>query len=127
MNNLGYKDEDISQVWGLIGKAKHISWQQAPGIRAVDFGDVRYFAENHRAEADQIWKGIETIVTTDLKEAILILDNSRVAYHRLSCQAHQGIGDNTAIFVNCVDRRTYKKISLAIPGLNYVYPEPEIH
>ena len=85
MNNLGYKQEDVEALWDLMKDSGRIGWSQPPGIRAVNFnGSVKYFTDNHRTEAEKIWKNIETIVTTDLTEAIRVLSNARIAYHRLS-------------------------------------------
>ena len=124
MNNLGYNEEGIAALWDLIKDSKRLDWAQPPGIRTVKFLNsfLGEFEEKHRKEASETWKRIETVVTTDLDEAIRIISNSRIVFHRLSCQAYEGIGDYTVLFINCIERGTYKRYSVVIPGLNYIYP-----
>ena len=125
MNNIGYEQADIEALWELLKGKKAPYWAQPPGIRAVDFTEsfLDEFEERHRDEASRLWEGIETIVTKDLSLAIKLLSNARITHHRLSCVAHQGVGDNTAIFINYVDKTAKRHYSLAIPGINYIYPE----
>ena len=121
---LDYRQKDIDKLWNILSHHKTPYWSQPPGIRAVNFPQsfLEEFEERHRARAEEQWKGIETIVTTDLEHAIRLLSNARISHHRLSCVAHEGIGDNTAIYINYIDETDRKRYSLAIPGLNYIYP-----
>ena len=124
MNTFGYSQEDITALWELLKAHKAPHWAQPVGIRAVDFVDtfVDEFEARHRKRASELWEGIETVVTKNLGEAIRRLSNGKISHHNLSCVGHLGMWDYTAIYINYVDKETRKHFSLAIPGINYIYP-----
>lgn len=119
---LRYDPKDTAKLWELLKDHKTPYWSQPPGIRAVKFvQSLEELEKLHSAGIKEKNPDMETIVLTDIKKAIEILSRSHIWFHRLSCIAHEGIGDYTAIFINC-DNPEEGKLSVVIPGLNYIYP-----
>ncbi len=119
-----YQHQELAELWDLIKDHRNIFFGEFTGLTEVEFEvPMGEFGERNRDGHREVVRDMETIVTTDINEAMRILRSADIRCHHLSCAADTGIGDNSALCVHYMDPEDNKVYALTIPGVNYVPTE----
>ena len=111
-----YQNQKLAELWDLIKDHRNIFAGEYIGLTEVKFEITRdEFEGRNRDRHREVVKDMETIVTTDIDEAIGILRSVDIRCHHLSCAADTGIGDNAALCVHYLNPPDNKFYALTLP------------
>ncbi len=119
-----YQPQKLAELWGLIKDHRNIFVGDYTGLIEVDFEmSMDEFGEINRDRHREAVSDMETIVTTNIDDAMRILRSVDIRCHHLSCAADTGLSDNSALCIHYMNPEDNTFYALTIPGVNYVPTE----
>lgn len=120
-----YQHQEIAQLWDAIKDYRNLFAGEYTGLTEVEFEmSIDKFRERHNNRCEEaVRRGVETIVTINIEDALQILSSADIGCHHLSCAADTGFSDNSALCIHYVYPGDNKFYALAIPGINYIPTE----
>ena len=117
-----YTRRQLDTLWELIKDKRNIQPGEYTGLVTVKFelSLDEFMQKYHSKTDDEVRMNLETLVLTDIAQAINILSAVDIKFHHLTCAAYTGIGDNSALCIHYRDPTDNRLYALAIPGVNYV-------